>query len=584
MDTAPARVAFTDGLGDRHLTNGLDNEPLEVLTLRKEFASVAGFEFALRERVSRLAGFHDQCFGTVRGVSRLGSDATSLALVSDRVKGDRLSEILRVAERELLPLEIGAGLALIRQLVDAVAVLHEAFIDVCHGAIAPERIVITKDDRLVLVEHVLGGALSSLQYSRDRYWKELRVALPTTAGAPHFDRRADVTQVGAIALALIAGRPLADADYPDKVSEIVSRVGAVSASGGLAPLPGVFRAWLSRALQLDPRASFASAIEARDEFERVLTETGLTASPEKLTAFLNQCRATARGPVAAAPARVAFPAAAPVVTRRPPSSTTHAIPRPAVAAPRPIQAPRTVAVPAVPVPAPARSPRRRQIVAAALAAAIGSMGTLTARTFLVDSAFADVPTATPVASRRPTHASVRPSTNHAISTAAATANPIATEPAATSTDTVTPPAETDTAPRTGWISIVAPENVELYENGQHLGNSRTRRIPLAAGRHDINVVNRSLGYKTQQVVTVSEGKVSTVTPEWPNGLLSVNALPWADVFVNGERLGETPIGNVTLPIGFYEVVFRHPELGETKHRVTLTATSPTRLSVDLRNQ
>src|SRR5688500_7924198 len=120
----PTPVAFTDGLGDRHHSDGPGNEPLEILTLRPDLTSVPAFEFALRERVSRLAGFQHECYGQIRGISRLGLDASTLALVSDRVPGDRLSVILSIAERELIPLEIGAGLALIRQLLDAVAVLH----------------------------------------------------------------------------------------------------------------------------------------------------------------------------------------------------------------------------------------------------------------------------------------------------------------------------------------------------------------------------------------------------------------------------------------------------------------------------
>ena len=44
--------------------------------------------------------------------------------------------------------------------------------------------------------------------------------------------------------------------------------------------------------------------------------------------------------------------------------------------------------------------------------------------------------------------------------------------------------------------------------------------------------------------------------------MALNAQPWADVWVDGERVGETPIGNVAVPIGPHEVVFRHPQLGE----------------------
>src|SRR5262245_11195639 len=110
----PTPVAFEDGLGERHHTVDPNNEPLEVLTLREDLIAVPSFEFALRERVSRLASFRHACYGHVRAVERLDKGgASTLAIVSDRVPGVRLSNILAVAERELLPLEIEAGLCLI---------------------------------------------------------------------------------------------------------------------------------------------------------------------------------------------------------------------------------------------------------------------------------------------------------------------------------------------------------------------------------------------------------------------------------------------------------------------------------------
>ena len=49
-----------------------------------------------------------------------------------------------------------------------------------------------------------------------------------------------------------------------------------------------------------------------------------------------------------------------------------------------------------------------------------------------------------------------------------------------------------------------------------------------------------------------------------------NAQPWADVWVNGEKQGETPIGNITVPIGTHEVVFRQPRDKVRKRVVFIT--------------
>ncbi len=84
-----------------------------------------------------------------------------LALVGDTVEGSRLSKILEVAQAFDLDLDVNAALCLLRQIVPAVAMLHQNARDVSHGALAPERILVTPNARVVLVEYVLAVPRSS---------------------------------------------------------------------------------------------------------------------------------------------------------------------------------------------------------------------------------------------------------------------------------------------------------------------------------------------------------------------------------------------------------------------------------------
>src|SRR5690606_5514671 len=170
--SAPA-VEFTDGFGTRHALADGGAEPLQMLRLSRHLASAPGFDFALRERVSRLANFRHAYYARVRRVDRLDG-GTGLGIVSEVPAGARLSQVLEIAERHELDLDVNAALCLIRQLVPAVALLHQNARDVSHGAIAPERIVVTPNARVVIVEYVLGAAIEALGYSRERLWKELR--------------------------------------------------------------------------------------------------------------------------------------------------------------------------------------------------------------------------------------------------------------------------------------------------------------------------------------------------------------------------------------------------------------------------
>jgi serine/threonine protein kinase len=149
---------------------------------------------------------------------------------------------------------------------------------------------------------------------------------------------------------------------------------------------------------------------------------------------------------------------------------------------------------------------------------------------------------------------------------------------------VVPMAPPQGVPVSGWLSVVAPSEVEVFEDGRLLGTSQTDRIMVSAGQHTLDIVNEALGYRVTRSVTVAPGKVLPIRLEWPNGSLALNAQPWAEVWVNGRPLGETPIGSVEVPIGRHEVIFRHPQLGEQVVQAIVTATGPARVTVDLRKR
>ena len=222
MPRARCSAGFEDGLGRRYspVARGDNDSSLEILCFRHEITDVPSFDFALRERVARLSSFEHPYYARIRKVDRLNDERATVALMSDSAPGIRVVEILGEVERGGVALDLNAGLYLVRQLISAISVLHE-HARVAHGAIAPERLFVTPLGRLCVVEYVMGAALEQLKYSRERYWKELRVALPMAVGLPRFDERTDLTQVGVVALALIIGRPLRDDEYPAQIEDLV---------------------------------------------------------------------------------------------------------------------------------------------------------------------------------------------------------------------------------------------------------------------------------------------------------------------------------------------------------------------------
>jgi hypothetical protein len=132
----------------------------------------------------------------------------------------------------------------------------------------------------------------------------------------------------------------------------------------------------------------------------------------------------------------------------------------------------------------------------------------------------------------------------------------------------------------GWIAFRAPVEFRVFEEGRMIGMTSADRLMIPSGRHDFELVNESLEFRTNVSVQVGAGQVATATVKVPNGSLSVNALPWADVMVDGVSAGATPLANLSLPIGSHEVVWRHPELGERRRTVTVPANTPARIGMD----
>ena len=704
----PRQALFKDGLGTRYRRDGSDG-PLDVLVLRDTLASIPSFEFLIRERINRLAHMRSESFARVLDLEHVPEGA-KLAIVSNAVPGVRLSRMLAVAEQNLLPLDVDSALYLVQQLLGAMAELHSDAPDACHGTLAAERVVVTPDGNLVIVEHVVGAALGQLRHSPERYWKELRIALPMAVTSPMLDRRADVAQVGMIALALVLGRPITDDEYPEKISSLAN--GTFGLGGSFEAIPEWLRGWLTQALSLEPTRWFASCVEAREAFDVGLKAAGIAPSAEKLDNFpreyglVEPSRPTpVTGPTLVTtppPSSVAAPVAAkPVVSPTTSAPAPTAVPaqektptpaRPSLSPGFQSESPRLVGpssrtnrdeeseTPSTRMPhwteaaRESASNRTRLIAAAVVVVALTSGGVFAARRYFSTPATVAPTTGTVVVNTDPAGAAVvidgeshgaTPVTvtlkagPHTIElstkdgvrrtmTVNVTANQqlsqfiempkaaagtgdlqvrtdppgakvvvdgqtrgtspvtvkelapgshvivlqndlgsvnedVTIQPGATAS-LVVPMKAPQGAPVSGWISINAPAELQIFENDRLLGTSRTDRIMVAAGRHDIEVSNEALGYRTTQSIQVAPGQVARIRPDWPMGTIAINATPWANVTLDGKDLGETPVGNTTVPIGSHEVVFRHPQLGEQRFTATVTANTPARLSVDMRKK
>jgi hypothetical protein len=133
----------------------------------------------------------------------------------------------------------------------------------------------------------------------------------------------------------------------------------------------------------------------------------------------------------------------------------------------------------------------------------------------------------------------------------------------------------------GWLSVSAPFDVDVFDDQDAIGSNSASRLMLAAGRHNIRLSNRALGFEDVRRIDVVAGKTTTIRVEAPKASVSVNARPWADIILDGNNVGQTPIANLPVSIGTHEMVFRHPQLGERKQTVSVSVQGPNRIAVDL---
>ena len=565
----------SDGLGDRLLMFDNTSAPSwEILRFRPSLACDYRFETALHERVVQLASFQHPAFPMVRPIKELGHE-DGLAVVSTYTAGARLSEALKK------PRSAAFAMRFVRQLVPALTALQEHGAGIAHGALDADRIVVTPRGRLIIREHMVGASLASLGLSAAQLWADFGIlAAAARMGTPTLDNRSDVIQVALVAVSLLAGRRIGPDDYPQRIEALLDDFAERSDRQG----PGVFqplRSWLERALQLEG-GMFDSARAANDALDELRDEPqghdeylslGSTLPPQSQMSDGREdeegWRQERRGPRLIAPRRVESPDDAPPM---PPvfvadlpavvDDRSQAAVKPDSAAGRRVPAVIRWAAGAVAVLALGEALLiGRLLYARTSPAATVGLVPLESSRLTADFTLND-----PVIASAPPMANVRPQTSPDA------APQVATKPAPIA------------SPRTGGFRLSSTFEVHVLDGDRLLGSSGDGPIVAPAGQHEFEFVNSAIGYRERRVVEVRAGEITPISVAVPNGILNINAVPWASVWIDGTSFGDTPLGNLSVVPGEHEVVFRHPQLGERREKAMVRSSSTTRVSVNLQTQ
>jgi PEGA domain len=133
----------------------------------------------------------------------------------------------------------------------------------------------------------------------------------------------------------------------------------------------------------------------------------------------------------------------------------------------------------------------------------------------------------------------------------------------------------------GWLAVYAPFEIVISEANRVLRPDERGQILLPPGMHDLRVLNRTLGYEATWNVEIKPGATTNlrVTPE-PSKLTVTSPEP-AEVWVDGTKVGDTPLNAAPVPLGTHDVLVKRAGGAERRYTITV-GVKPFTLNADFR--
>jgi PEGA domain-containing protein len=542
--TAALTPTHLDRLGRRDVVfeSGSDS-CVEIRRFNPMLAESPSFEAALRSSVETLGVVKHPALASAYVVERDGSD---LLLESRVPVGRRVFDVIGPHDGWTF------ALGVVRDVLSALVALNEAD-GAVHGALSPDRIVITREGRYVVTEHVLASALESLRLSPADV-RALGIIFPDGESPVRFTHWTDLMQLGYVTLSLLLSRPLASEDFPAVVPDYLDEFAEGAGSPDAAQK---VRSWLERAMQVKGAAAFSSVTNAQISFDDVCHDVSVQGAESEgaLLAFASENDA-------------------PVEPREEKKEQKAEIAPPAISIAVPVATPKAPIKPipnvvATPVAVSTRQPRAGVRASTWLIAAVATLAVAEAAAI---GAFWYGRSTSRVDDHQ-TNAAAPPDLSVAAALPPASWKGSKAAPS--------PKATPFARARMGRVTVTSGIDLQILRAGVAIGSTG---VPFALedGRYTLDFVNEALGYRVSRPVTVVGGQMTTVKVPIPNGLVSINAIPWAQVTIDGKDIGQTPLANVSLPIGTHEIVFTHPQFGVRTQTVTIKVDSITRVTQDFR--
>ncbi|MBI5042841.1 MAG: serine/threonine protein kinase [Nitrospirae bacterium] len=108
-----------------------------------------------------------------------------------------------------------------------------------------------------------------------------------------------------------------------------------------------------------------------------------------------------------------------------------------------------------------------------------------------------------------------------------------------------------------------PEGAAIFINNQDTGKKTPTTFAEINPNEPYNIKLHLYGYEDWgRTITLKEEEYTTLSPKLSRlyGSLTINAIPWAEIYIEGESKGTTPLAGLRLPVGRYSVKLVNQEL------------------------
>jgi serine/threonine-protein kinase len=145
-----------------------------------------------------------------------------------------------------------------------------------------------------------------------------------------------------------------------------------------------------------------------------------------------------------------------------------------------------------------------------------------------------------------------------------------------------PPPATAAAPAMARIELVTdPEGLNVLIDGAPRGTSPLT-LDLEPGDVTFELLSPSLGVEYAKTLSVAPGERGRREIAVPTGRIALRIYPWANVWINGRKVGLTPMSPVQVYAGRHNVKLENGALGKTiLERVVVRPGGRATVSVDL---